>query len=197
MPLKPQFRSFSGHSSRFSGPSGGKGCSALPSAAGTRRHTPPPPPRHAALPGGSHAVLRCGRRAWQEGPLAEGSGPSASSRALVPSLMEDPRPPRRSPRTAGGLWGSGESGSPLPCVPPASCSGLALEAAGAPGASWTGSQDFCPALGCRPAFPPHCLYSSLPPLLRSFQVFLSTSLLMVVTAIHPAKWCVLGFQPSV
>lgn len=125
MPLKPQFRSFSGDSSRFAGPSGGKGCSALPSAAGTRWHTPPPPPRHAALPGGSHAVLRCGRRAWQEGPLAEGSGPSASSRALVPSLMEDPRPPRRSPRTAGGLWGSGESGSPLPCVPPASCSGLA------------------------------------------------------------------------
>ena len=80
--------------------------------AGTRWHTPHPPPRHAALPGGSQVVLRCGRRAWQEGPLTEGSGPSASSGALEPSLMEDPRPPRRSPRTAGGLWGSGESGSP-------------------------------------------------------------------------------------
>ena len=110
--LMPQFRSFSGDSSRFAGPSGGKGCSALPSAAGTRWHTPHPPPRHAALPGGSQVVLRCGRRAWQEGPLTEGSGPSASSGALEPSLMEDPRPPRRSPRTAGGLWGSGESGSP-------------------------------------------------------------------------------------
>ena len=35
----PQFRSFSGDSSQFAGPSGGKGCSALPSAAGTRWHT--------------------------------------------------------------------------------------------------------------------------------------------------------------
>ena len=135
--------------------------------AGTRWHTPHPPPRHAALPGGSQVVLRCGRRAWQEGPLTEGSGPSASSGALEPSLMEDPRPPRRSPRTAGGLWGSGESGSPLPCVPPASCSGLALEAAGAPGASWTGSQDFCPALGCHPAFPP-ALPLLISPSLASF-----------------------------
>lgn len=94
--------------------------------------------------------------------------------APAPALVEDPGPHAALP-SAGGGRPAGVRGE----RPPGSS--LRVGSAGRwwPWGFLDGSRDFRPRSLC----------SSLPPLLRPFQVFLSTSLLTVVTATLPAWVC--------
>lgn len=117
-------------------------------------------PRPAALPcPGLPRGFAGWRRGWQEGLLAEGSGSAGASgprrRRSWRTLARTPLCP---PRAAGGLRGSGESGRRAPR------SGSALQAAGGPGASWTGAGISAPA----PSAVSPTLASSLPGLPLNF-----------------------------
>lgn len=139
-------------------------------------HRPAAPPRHSALAG--PAPLSSG---WQEGPLTEGSGPSASSVAR-PVLVEDPRP-RATLCDGGRPGGPGEGG--LPAARPAGLllQGLALQTAGALGLQEKGVRT-SPAPGCGCSFPRSAsTHLSLPPSLPSFPLCFLTG-----RHCHPALW---------
>lgn len=144
---------------------------------------------------GSHAVFQCGRRGWQEGLLTEGSGPVSLLCGPGPSLVEDPGAPAPLSADGGrpvGAWRERAPCCPVSCWPPPS--GLGSGDHWCPWGFRKRESGFLPLLrGWGSSFPPHILYSSLPPLLPSFQVFLSTSSLTVVTAIPP---CSVFWAPS-
>lgn len=159
----------------FSGSSGVKG-SPLPRVQLSQAGRPSPP---LCSGRGPHAPLQRARRRWREGLLTEGAGPPASSVAR-PVTRGGPPAPAPVSADGGRPVGPGESG--LPAAPrPAGrlLQGLALEAAGAPGASGGGSQDFRPRSGDGvppfPRTPSAHLCLPLPPfLLPSFPLHFLT-----------------------